>query len=442
MPALLARRGRRLRRPCWLSRCSPGARWSGACSCSGASASAGRSGACGVRGGHTRALPLPGRACLRGHTVPRAGRGSRDARGAPPRRGAAVLVLLGLADCCARRRGCALCGLPRVPALRGSIAGACSRAWGAGGRRASAAVGGRGTSRSPVSRCIPSPSRATPRTRWRPKGIENVPGIVPRRLGEILRWVPLVGGTIGFFLALRFARARPLCPAALAVPAGSPSSRIGIAGLLLGRYLFLPAAMLSIFFGFAALGWLGIGHATGFGAGWVARAAVLAVAFVGLDDLASDRPPRPAARRGPATRRDPGRPAGSERETMPQRAAARAVRAGIRAKDRPVPILSWYLDRPPEDLVSASSWAPRQRMLVAPNTDEVAEKFVLDPRDPKRFAIPRQPAWLQAGGGPTDRELSTREGAGGDSMDRAPGFKSVPRRVSRVVAPARLSRGP
>src|SRR4029453_6507603 len=33
---------------------------------------------------------------------------------------------------------------------------------------------------------------------------------------------------------------------------------LGVAGLpLIGRYLLLPAAMLAIFFGFAALGWLG-----------------------------------------------------------------------------------------------------------------------------------------------------------------------------------------
>ena len=52
-------------------------------------------------------------------------------------------------------------------------------------------------------------TRDTAETLGRPQGIENVPEIMPRRLGEILRWVPLVGGTAGFFLALRYrARAR------------------------------------------------------------------------------------------------------------------------------------------------------------------------------------------------------------------------------------------
>ena len=60
-------------------------------------------------------------------------------------------------------------------------------------------------------------TRDTAETLGRPQGIENVPEIMPRRLGEILRWVPLVGGTAGFVLALRFARDRALVPAALAV---------------------------------------------------------------------------------------------------------------------------------------------------------------------------------------------------------------------------------
>ena len=104
---------------------------------------------------------------------------------------------------------------------------------------------------------------------------------MPRRLGEILRWVPLVGGTAGFFLALRFARERAALPAALAVLGGLAFVAIGIAGLsLLGRYLFLPAAMLCIFFGFAALGWIGR-PLDGPGALWVGGAAVLLVAFAG-----------------------------------------------------------------------------------------------------------------------------------------------------------------
>ena len=174
-------------------------------------------------------------------------------------------------------------------------------------------------------------TRDTAETLGRPHGIENVPEIMPRRLGEILRWVPLVGGTAGFFLALRYARERALVPAALAVLGGVAFVGIGIAGLsLLGRYLFLPAAMIAIFFGYAALGWIGMprDRARSF---WIGGAVVLAIAFVGstishqtdrLDRLRDGIQLRGAIQDDlrDLTRDDRGR------------AAARALRARVRAE--------------------------------------------------------------------------------------------------------------
>ena len=62
------------------------------------------------------------------------------------------------------------------------------------------------------------------------------------------------------------------CPLRWRCSAASRSWRIGIAGLsLLGRYLFLPAAMLAIFFGFAALGWMDLPRDVRAAAGSAAR---------------------------------------------------------------------------------------------------------------------------------------------------------------------------
>ena len=125
-------------------------------------------------------------------------------------------------------------------------------------------------------------TRDTADTLGRPKGIENVPEIMPRRLGEILRWVPLVGGH-GRLLpraALRpRARAgaggargarrdrlrrdrdrRPVAARPLPVPAGRDDRDL----------LRLRGARLA-----------GSAAATGCGAGGSAGAAVLLVAFVG-----------------------------------------------------------------------------------------------------------------------------------------------------------------
>jgi hypothetical protein len=234
-------------------------------------------------------------------------------------------------------------------------------------------------------------TRDTAETLGRPQGIENVPEVMPRRLGEILRWVPLVGGTAGFFLALRCARERALLPAALAIVGGLAFVAIGIAGLsLLGRYLFLPAAMLCIFFGFAALGWIGR-PLEGPWRMWAGGAVVLLVAFAG-STVSHQTDRLDGLRDGIQLRGE------IQDDLRDLTRVNRADAAFERCKPvyvpnhRAVPILAWYLDRAPEDFRSAQLEAPRRGLYVGPQTDVVAEKFILDPRDPKRFEVPRQPA--------------------------------------------------
>ncbi len=232
-------------------------------------------------------------------------------------------------------------------------------------------------------------TRDTAETLGRPQGVENVPEILPRRLGEILRWVPLVGGTAGFFLALRFARDRALVPAALALLGGLAFVAIGVAGLsLLGRYLFLPAAMLAVFFGYAAFGWREIPHDRARSL-WIGGATVLLIAFVGSTiSHQTDRLDR--LRDGIQLR---GEIQDDLRDlTRDDVAEPLLERCGpvYVPNHRPVPVLAWYLDRDVEDFVSAQLERPVRGLYVAPANSEVEEKFVLDPRDPKRLeaAVP------------------------------------------------------
>jgi hypothetical protein len=234
-------------------------------------------------------------------------------------------------------------------------------------------------------------TRDTAETLGRPQGIENVPEVMPRRLGEILRWVPLLGGTAGFFLALHFERQRAMLPAALTVLGGLAFVAIGIAGLsLLGRYLFLPAAMLCVFFGFAALGWIGR-QLDGAWRAWIGGAAVLLIAFAG-STISHQTDRLDTVRDGVQLR-------GAIQDDLRDLTridAAEAVFARCEPvyvpNHRAVPILAWYLDRPPADFHSAQLEPVRRGLYVAPQTDVVAQKFILDPRDPKRFEVPRQPA--------------------------------------------------
>jgi hypothetical protein len=298
-----------------------------------------------------------------------------------PRRGAPVLVLLALAGLLRPEAWLIagvywlylLPGLPRPRAAQlGALVLAAPLVWAA----SDLAVTGNALHSLTFT-------RDTAETLGRPQGIENVPEVMPRRLGEILRWVPLVGGTAGFILALRFARERAALPAALAVLGGLAFVAIGIAGLsLLGRYLFLPAAMLCIFFGFAALGWIGR-PLDGPWRAWVGGAAVLLVAFAG--STASHQTDRLDGLRDGIQLR------GEIQDDLRDLTRVDAAEAAFQQCDpvyvpnhRAVPILAWYLDRDPDVFVSAQLERPARGLYVAPATRVVEEKFVLDPRDPKR----------------------------------------------------------
>jgi hypothetical protein len=228
-----------------------------------------------------------------------------------------------------------------------------------------------------------SGTRDTAETLNRPRGIGDVPETMARRLGEILRLPVIVGGTIGFFLALHVARARAFVPAALALLGGLGFIALGFAGLpLIGRYLLLPAAMLAIFFGFAALGWLDQAQGER-RRRWMIGGIVLLVALVIF---------APANLRGLDSMRDGVQLRGKIEDDLRELTRARYERSLLERcspvyvpNHRLVPILAWYLDRDPEEIVSAQLERPRRGVFVAPATSEVEEKFVLDRNDPKRL---------------------------------------------------------
>lgn len=231
-------------------------------------------------------------------------------------------------------------------------------------------------------------TRDTAETLNRPRGIGDVPETMARRLGEILRLPVLAGGTAGFFAALYLKRERAIVPAALAVLGGVAFVALGIADLpLIGRYLLLPAAMLAIFFGFAALGWLE--EPQGRRRAWmIAGIALLALAAAFF----------PANVSGLSNMRDGIQLRGKIEDDLRSLTRDPAARPLLQScapvyvpNHRPVPILAWYLDKDQEEFTSALLERPRRGVYVAPATSVVEEKFVLDPNDPARVhaEVPR-----------------------------------------------------
>ena len=196
-------------------------------------------------------------------------------------------------------------------------------------------------------------TRDTAETLGRPRGILKVPEILPRRLGEILRWVPLIGGTAGFFAALHVARRR-----AIGAGRARGAERDRVRADRASRACRCWAATCccrrrccAIFFAFAALGWLGLARGRP-APRWLVGAAVLLVAFVGLDRLPpADRLDR--LRDGIQLR---GGIQDDLRELARDDRRERADRACgpiYVPNHRPVPMLAWYLDRDPDEIVSA-----------------------------------------------------------------------------------------
>ena len=380
-------------------------------------------------------VPVAGDARLRGHPVPGAGGRRRGARGAPAAaRRAGAGAARRWPDCCARRPGCwppptgSTCcrALAAAGALRGSraLVVAAPLIWAV----SDLAITGDALHSLTFT-------RDTAETLGRPQGIENVPEVMPRRLGEILRWVPLVGGTAGFFLALRFARER----AAGARRAGG-ARWARVRGDRDRRPVAARAATCScrrrccaIFFGFAALGWIGR-PLDGAWRAWMGGAAVLLVAFVGSTvSHQTDRLDRPA-RRHPAARRDPGRPARPDPGRRGRGRCSSAARRVYVPNHRAVPILAWYLDRAPGGLPLRAARARRAGACTsrpAPMSWRRSSSSTRATRSGSRSRAgrPASGPWP-----PTSRGRSTSAGASSAiQVDRAPVFENGPPGVSAAI---------
>ena len=268
----------------------------------------------------------PGRARLRGHPVPGAGgRRARCSRRAGRAAGAPVLVLLALAGLLRPEAWLLAARLLALPAA-GDCRGARGRSRGSRWSRAAPLLWAL-SDLAVTGDALHSLTftRDTAETLGRPQGIENVPG------GDAAaaRRDPALGAARGRHRRAsswrcasrasgRSARgAGGARRARVRARSGSPACRCS------GATCSCPRRCCAIFFGFAALGWIGrsprepVARVGGRRRGAAGRVR-------GLDRLPPDRPPRRPARRHPAARRDPGRPA---RPDARRRAEARSSAA-------------------------------------------------------------------------------------------------------------------
>jgi hypothetical protein len=211
-----------------------------------------------------------------------------------------------------------------------------------------------------------------------------VPATLPRRLGEILREPVLFASAGGGLLALAWRRDRRVrLGAGAGLLAVAAFCVLAAAGLpIITRYLLPTGAVLAIFAGAGAFGWLDL--LPGAERTWWARFGALAIVvlLVFVPDQA-----RRIERLGDALR---------TQETIQARLAD-VVRGGLPCEPlavpnrRPIPLLALWLQRDPATIADAQAAVPARGTYVVPHTPAVARDYILDRRDRNR-RVPRPPA--------------------------------------------------
>ena len=170
---------------------------------------------------------------------------------------------------------------------------------------------------------------------------------------------------------------------------------LAVAGLpLLGRYLFLAAAMLSVLAAAGALGWLALPDGPErrrWRAGGLALLAAIGLLFAvqQVDRIADLRADIADRDRVQADLRDLVRG---------ERADAALAGCGTLfvPNHRPVPSLAYWLDRRPRSIVSAARTAPAADGAFLAPTPEAEPLSILDPKDATRPATDVPPGYALA----------------------------------------------
>jgi hypothetical protein len=220
-------------------------------------------------------------------------------------------------------------------------------------------------------------------------GLLHVPTTAPRRIGEILREPVLFGALAGGVLALAFLRDRIRLPLAAGIVALAAFCVLAAAGLpILGRYLFLPAVLLAIVCGAGAFGWLALEPDHPWRRGAMVVGIVVLVAQIPFIPKQVDR-----------IRELNGALAIQKqiRDDLHDMATRPPLENGCPPtavpNHRPVPLLALWLDRPPQQILSAQLVQIRTGQYLDPASARVERNFTLDKRDPKRLTASVPPGF-------------------------------------------------
>ena len=222
-------------------------------------------------------------------------------------------------------------------------------------------------------------------------GLLAVPDAFTRSLGNFLAPVPLALAVAGLVIGVIWLRRQTLLPLAIAVLNTAAFAGIGLVGLSVEqRYLFVSAAMLSLFAGLAVAGWvtLGPGRAR---RGWSVAgtgALGLLVAFLVISDVRRIDDARSLLASENEVQTDlhalVHRPAAAE--------VLRRARVVYLQTPRPLPLVAYWTNKPPKAF-STDSTAPAAPSAIIAARSAPAQEFVTGRTgDPSTLPAPQRPA--------------------------------------------------
>jgi hypothetical protein len=221
-------------------------------------------------------------------------------------------------------------------------------------------------------------TRHTAHTLGRITGIANVPEYIPRRIGEILRPPALAGAALGGALSLLWLRRRALTGAFAGGLAVVVFAAVATAGLSINtRYAVPAAAILCVFCGAGAFGWVQLARGQRsrrwWMAGGVAIVAALA-AYIPAQYRSAHRELDKLARQQSIQ--------GDLRALVSSHALSlRCGPVGV-PNHAPIPLLALYLKTDPKRIVNAQVGDISAGQYLDPASRQVEQSYVLDPRDP------------------------------------------------------------
>lgn len=225
-------------------------------------------------------------------------------------------------------------------------------------------------------------TRHTAETLHRNTGIANVPQYIPRRIGEILRPPVLVGAALGGVMSLLRLRERARLGASAGVVAVAVFVVMAAAGLPINtRYAFLAAAILAIFCGVGAFGWLLLERDDPHRRWWSLAGAAVLVAFLAFAPSQYD------AVRGQLKDLKRQQRIEDDLVALVNEGSIKLACGPVEVTNHaPIPLLALYLKASPARIVSAQSRQITDGTYIEPANTEVERYYVLDAHDP----VPRQ----------------------------------------------------